>query len=193
MRRARRREQHDRGRFRIDGVAELHQRQVVDARALQRDAAGQPRRLDLDAGRGGDRGVAADDGRGWRPAGRRGVVADGAEPGCGVVGPGVAPGCGVGLAELGSGSGFCARCCSICGMLKKYCQPISTRPDRMTARMVLRLSVIVQVSSFNSDGFAAAAARARSQRRTEIVEHGREVAGQRGTAADQHIITVRPH
>src|SRR6476646_1880993 len=37
-----------------------------------------------------------------------------------------------------------ARCFSICGRLKKYCQPISTRPDRMTARMVLRLSVIVQ-------------------------------------------------
>src|ERR1700676_4274182 len=39
---------------------------------------------------------------------------------------------------------WAARCFSICGMLKKYCQPISTRPDRMTARMVLRLSVIVQ-------------------------------------------------
>jgi hypothetical protein len=35
-------------------------------------------------------------------------------------------------------------------MLKKYCQPSSTRPDKMTARMVLRLSVIVQVSSFSS-------------------------------------------
>src|SRR6202045_2547510 len=43
-----------------------------------------------------------------------------------------------------------ARCFSICGMLKKYCQPSSTSPDRMTARMVLRLSVIVQVSSFIS-------------------------------------------
>ena len=73
MRRVRRREQHDRGRLRIDGVAEFLQRQVVDARALQRDAAGNPRRLDLDAGRGRDRGVAADDGRSRaRLAGGRG-------------------------------------------------------------------------------------------------------------------------
>ena len=73
MRRARRREQHDRGRIGIDGVAELRQRQVVDARALERDAAGNPRRLDLDAGRAGDRGVAADDGlRCARLASRRG-------------------------------------------------------------------------------------------------------------------------
>ena len=71
MGRVRRREQHDRGRFRIDGIAEFLQRQVVDARALQRDAARKPRRLDLDAGRGGDRGVAADDGRRARLAGRR--------------------------------------------------------------------------------------------------------------------------
>ena len=34
-RRARRREQHDRRRFGIDGVAELDQRQIVDARAFQ--------------------------------------------------------------------------------------------------------------------------------------------------------------
>ena len=31
------------------------------------------------------------------------------------------------------------------------------------------------------------------QRRTEIVEHDREVAGQRRPAADQHIIMVRSH
>ena len=73
MRRARRREQHDRGRIGIDSVAELRQRQVVDACALERDAAGNPRRLDLDAGRAGDRGVAADDGlRCARLASRRG-------------------------------------------------------------------------------------------------------------------------
>ncbi len=39
-RRARGREQHDRRRFGIDGLAELDQRQIVDARALQRNAAG---------------------------------------------------------------------------------------------------------------------------------------------------------
>src|SRR4051794_2471563 len=31
------------------------------------------------------------------------------------------------------------------------------------------------------------------QRRTKIVEHGREVAGQRGPATDQHIIMVGSH
>ena len=46
---ARRREQHDRRRFGIDGVAELHQRQIVDARALQGNAAADPRGFDLDA------------------------------------------------------------------------------------------------------------------------------------------------
>src|SRR4029079_5693734 len=69
----RRRVQHDRWRLRIDGIAEFLQRQVVDARALQRDAAGKPRRLDLDAGRARNRGVAADDGLGRaRLTGRRG-------------------------------------------------------------------------------------------------------------------------
>ena len=69
----------------------------------------------------------------------------GAAPPCGVV---LSP-CGVCFA-ISAWIWLCARCFSICGMLKKYCQPSSTRPDRMTARMVLRLSVIVQVSSFNS-------------------------------------------
>ena len=78
---SRRRIQHDRGRGRIDGLAELDQRQVVDTRALQRNAADQARGIDLDAGRGGDGGFAADHGRGggglcrrvgrWRAAGLR--------------------------------------------------------------------------------------------------------------------------
>ena len=55
--------QHDRGRGRIDGVAELDQREVVDARALQRDAADQARGLDLDALRLRKRLIAADDRR----------------------------------------------------------------------------------------------------------------------------------
>src|ERR1700738_3919414 len=59
---------------------------------------------------------------------------------CGVV---VLPGCGAGF-TISLWACCAARCFSLCGMLKKYCQPISTRPDRMTARMVLRLSVIVQ-------------------------------------------------
>ena len=58
-----RRIQHDRGRSRIDGVAELDQREIVDARALQRDAADQARGLDLDALRFRQRLIAADDGR----------------------------------------------------------------------------------------------------------------------------------
>ncbi len=82
------------GEVGIDGVAEFHQRQIVDARAFQRDAAGNPRRIDLDAGRGGDRGVAADDRRGrgrlagwawWRMA----PSAVAAWSICGAVDPGV--------------------------------------------------------------------------------------------------------
>src|SRR6202022_1792089 len=71
-----------------------------------------------------------------------GALADGAGMAsvCGVV---VLPGCGAGF-TISLWACCAARCFSICGMLKKYCQPISTRPDRMTARMVLRLSVIVQ-------------------------------------------------
>ena len=56
-------EQHNRGRGRIDGFAELHQRQIVDAPTLQRDAAGNARGIDLDPRRCGNRGIAADDGR----------------------------------------------------------------------------------------------------------------------------------
>jgi len=68
----------------------------------------------------------------------------------------------------------------------------------MTARMVLRLSVIVQVSSFSS-GRAAGAANVgglpieATQRRAEIVKHGGEVGRERGTTADKYIVTVRPY
>src|ERR1041385_5709298 len=68
----------------------------------------------------------------------------------------------------------------------------------MTARMVLRLSVIVQVSSFSS-GRAAVAANVRglpleaTQCRAEIVKHGGEVGSERGATADQYIVTVRPY
>ena len=68
-----------------------------------------------------------------------------------VAGVVVLPACGAGF-TISLWACCAARCFSICGMLKKTCQPISTRPDRMTARMVLRLSVIVQVSSFNLVG-----------------------------------------
>src|SRR3954470_17051251 len=76
------------------------------------------------------------------------AVPDGAGvlPVCGAPPAGLA-GCGVGV-TVWLWAFSAARCFSICGMLNRYCQPISTRPDRMTARMVLRLSVIVQVSSF---------------------------------------------
>src|SRR5882724_9620260 len=76
-------------------------------------------------------------------------------------------------------------------------------PDRMTARMVLRLSVIGQdlVIQF---GWRPArgprgprAARGPSveafERSTKIVEQGRKIPGQRRSAADQHIIMMRPH
>src|SRR5436309_15897559 len=83
----------------------------------------------------------------------------------------------------------------------------------MTARMVLRLSVIIHVSSFRPCVLpcvlpcilpCSAVATLMSMRgRTlaveavgrgaEIVKHGREIAAERGAAPDQHIITVRSH
>ncbi len=70
-RRAGRREQHDRRRLRVHGVAELHQRQVVDARAPERNAAAQARGVDLDARLRGNRGLAIDDGCRRLAGGRR--------------------------------------------------------------------------------------------------------------------------
>src|ERR1700681_1181697 len=89
--------------------------------------------------------------RGGVPGGSRagggfaaGAPADGAAEVSGAVaGVVVLPACGAGF-TISLWACCAARCFSICGMLKKYCQPISTRPDRMTARMVLRLSGIVQ-------------------------------------------------
>src|SRR4029078_13052005 len=91
-----------------------------------------------------------------------------------VVLPGVA--CGVGLASS-AWVWLCARCFSICGTLYKYCQAISTKPDRMTARVVLRLSVIVSRSRHSirvparDASFGALSVKA-EQRLAQIVEHG---------------------
>ncbi len=95
----------------------LHQRQIVDAGALQRDAADQARRVDLDARGGGNRGVAADDGGGL---GR--LIGGGRSPAssrpaglcCRAWRPGLA-GC-VGFASS-AWVWVCARCFSICGTL----------------------------------------------------------------------------
>src|SRR5215472_16749986 len=54
VRRARRREQHDRRRVRIGFFAILRERQIVDAAAFEIDAAAKPRRLDRNARRGCD-------------------------------------------------------------------------------------------------------------------------------------------
>ena len=69
---------------RIDGVTELHQRQIVDTRAFQREAAADPRGIDLDARRRGNGGIAVDGGRGGdRLIGRRCVGRRrGGRPGC---------------------------------------------------------------------------------------------------------------
>ena len=59
VRRARRREQHDRRRMGIDGFAVLLKRQIVDARAFEVDAAAKPRRVDRNMRRGRDHRLAA--------------------------------------------------------------------------------------------------------------------------------------
>src|SRR5262249_37908524 len=56
--RARWREQHDRRRLRIGLLAILGERQVIDAATLKIDAAAEPRRLDRDPRRGGDKRLA---------------------------------------------------------------------------------------------------------------------------------------
>ena len=58
LRRARRREQHDGRRVRIDGLAIVLERQIVDPAALEIDAAAQRRRGDGDARRSGNHRVA---------------------------------------------------------------------------------------------------------------------------------------
>ena len=57
IRAAGRREQHDRRRVRIDRLAIFDQREIVDAAALERDRAGEARRLDVHARGGCERGV----------------------------------------------------------------------------------------------------------------------------------------
>jgi hypothetical protein len=95
----------------------------------------------------------------------------------------------------GSGAGFvvwlcalcCARCFSICGMLKKYCHASSTSPERMMARMVLRWSFIFQISSFISVVRGSRLRRLAieaTKRCAEILEHAGKIAGQGGTMAD---------
>ena len=83
-------------------------------RALQRDAAGNPRRVDLDARAGGNRDFAAK-----RPTapGWRAVLAAGPRAGCGAA-PGVAEAVGCGVFFWSSACACCcARCCSIAGTL----------------------------------------------------------------------------
>ena len=89
------------GDFGIDGVAILRQRDVVDARALQRDAAGNARGLDLDARVAAIAASRLTTGPGRRRRRWPRAWSAGA-PGCGAVLPGaVAPGavCGEGLAS----------------------------------------------------------------------------------------------
>ena len=60
LRAAGRRQQHDRRRGRVDGGVIAVERNVVDARALERDRTAQRRRVDGDARGGGDGGGAGD-------------------------------------------------------------------------------------------------------------------------------------
>src|SRR5262249_4425591 len=57
MRAAGRREEYDRWRVRIHGLAVFDQREIVDAAALERNRTGQARRVDVHAWRRGERGV----------------------------------------------------------------------------------------------------------------------------------------
>ena len=61
LRAARRRQQHDRGRLGVDGLAVLDKREVVDPGTLERDRAGDARRLDLHPRRCRQRGFPGQD------------------------------------------------------------------------------------------------------------------------------------
>src|SRR5262249_21969069 len=70
----------------------------------------------------------------------------------------------------------------------------------MMARMVLRLSVIVQGLVILSVRFAIRLAACAGrlpveapERRAKIIEQGRKIARQRRASADQHIVMVRAH
>ena len=159
-----RRQQHDRRRFRVDGLAVLREREVVDARAFERDRALHARRLDRDARARGEHGLAGlhlagRRGR-WprrrrraRLAGRRRCRARRA--------------CRAPARSARAPGGCCCVCCccfscaswrcfSICGMPTKYCQPSSTIAESTMARMVFFWSFIVVLSAA-----ARAACRAR--------------------------------
>jgi hypothetical protein len=148
-----RREQHDRRRVRVDGLAILDEREVVDARAFERDRALQRGVSIAMRGAGGEHR-----GAGLHVAGRRGGAGrlrgrpGGAAPGAGGAGCGAVP-----VRRGRAGAGACCllaccccsaswRCFSICGMPMKYCQPISTIADSTMAMMVF---FVVHVGAFS--------------------------------------------
>ena len=139
------RQQHDRRRLRIDRLAELDQRQIVDASAFERDRALQAVGCDRDARRGRQRPR-----RGWRRR-QRGLAPLGRAPAPVRAARGLAAGWPGWLgcaASVSAAFAQAVRACSFsclafsCGMAKKNCQAISTRADSTMARMVFLLSVI---------------------------------------------------
>ena len=174
--------------------------------ALERDRAVEPRRLDRDARRRGEHGLARSaPGRAARrlardrrraaavpaaPAGRRRRR------------------CGAAAAAPAAAAAACCCCCalscascrcfSICGMPTKYCQAISTIADSTMARMVFFWSVIEALLRSPVRGSGAprsvrgAACTRRSARSNSSISRSNGSV-KRGAPADQHIVVSRPH
>ena len=132
--------------------------EVVDAAALERDRAGEPRRLDRDARRGGERGLAGDGLAGdlarHRPASRaRAAVGAGSPPGGRLragLRPAGWPGCGCGLGCWSAAAAAAAAAASAApsaACRRKYCQPISTIADSTMARIMFFWSFMSSVRS----------------------------------------------
>ena len=150
-----RREQHDRGRLRVDGLAVLRQREVVDARAFERDRALQARRLDRRcAGSRRARRRACGPGRSARSGRRSAARPAGRAPGVPGAGRGVAgvPGAAcrrrllllVAPAAVAAAPGAASPSAAC---RRRYCQPSSTIAESTIARSVFFLSVISVLSS----------------------------------------------
>ncbi len=212
MRAAGRRQQHDRRRFRIDRLAVLRQREVVDPAAPERDGAAELRRLDRDARRRCDDGFAGHaPGRGARgrlAGNRRRAGARAGAPGCACAAAWPAR-------RVAGAAGLAAACCCCCCLELRFlalllhlrhadevlpCDQHQRRQHDGEDGVLLighcglccalpRCGVPARFAPSVSVGAACTRRSARSNS-SLIRSNG---ALKRGAPSDQHVIVSRPH
>ena len=152
--------------------------------ALERDRAGEARRLDRDARRGRERRLA----RQRLPAAAPAAVPGPAAPagGCRAAGAGCGPGRRAAAAAAApAAAALLLLLLHLRAGRRRYCQPISTSADSTMARIVFFWSVIIAVSP-RCAARARAAAPRRNRRRSSL-----ERQRQRRAPSDQHIVMAR--